>query len=83
MILMLVFYYNKIGLGNELHRRSLDQFEMERLHSIRKAEQAVWSEADIIKTAAVIKAQEEARKDNEKALKKLKASHEKALKVLN
>ena len=78
-----IYLFFIIGIGNDLHRRSMEMAEQEKLKAIRVAEQAVWAEAEQIKAVALQKAREEAAVDQDKAIKKMHRIHEKALKVMH
>ena len=69
------------GIGQELHKRTLEVAEFERQKALKEAEQIVWSQADHLQAQAVQKAKEEAALEQERILKKLTKNQEKALKV--
>ncbi|KAK3595868.1 hypothetical protein CHS0354_014691 [Potamilus streckersoni] len=75
------FAHKKIlGIGHELHQRSMEKAEAEKLQAISEAERAVWEQAEQIKVEALEKAKAEAAKEHEKEMKKLKKAYEKKLK---
>lgn len=69
-----------LGLGHMLISREFEKAEQEKQKAIRVAEEAVWQQAEHIKAEAVQKCREEAALDQERAIKKLKKAHAKALK---
>jgi mannose/cellobiose epimerase-like protein (N-acyl-D-glucosamine 2-epimerase family) len=66
-----------------LEKRVQDKYELEKQRAIRDAEQAVWTEAEHLKAAALLKAREDSSIDLDRAIKKINRQHEKALKVSN
>ncbi|KAL3864470.1 hypothetical protein ACJMK2_006149 [Sinanodonta woodiana] len=75
------FAHKKIlGIGHELHQKSMEKSEVEKLQAISEAERAVWEQAEQIKLEALEKAKAEAAKEHEKEIKKLKKAYEKKLK---
>ncbi|KAJ8317236.1 hypothetical protein KUTeg_005140 [Tegillarca granosa] len=69
-----------LGLGHELHKKTTEKAELEKLSAIRDAEQAVWAEAEQIKVAAVQKCRDECVAEQDRVVKKMTKAHDKALK---
>ena len=68
-------------LGQAIHRRTLEACGTERQVAVRRAEEAVWAQAENMRQEALEKAARKASLDHEKAVKKLVKAHEKAIKV--
>ncbi|KAJ8317491.1 hypothetical protein KUTeg_005395, partial [Tegillarca granosa] len=61
-----------LGLGHELHKKTTEKAELEKLSAIRDAEQAVWAEAEQIKVEAVQKCRDECVAEQDRVEEALK-----------
>ena len=75
------FVFFPADIGQEVHRRAQERFSQDRECAIRRAEEAVWSQAEVMTREAVENAIRKCRSDHEKAVRKLHKAHEKAIKV--
>ena len=81
MFYFIYICFNVLGYGSEIQKKVHQKQEEEKKNVVRRSEEEIWQQAEILKEAELKKLREHLKVEHEKNIKKIRKGNEQALKV--